>query len=53
MGVKMPYQWIFEVHESPVVQSKPTFLEAFCLLHRQTERGKQSDMVSQREREAV
>lgn len=43
--VNVQYQWIFEVHESPVVQSEPAFLEAFPLLQRQRSRQKLSDMV--------
>ena len=42
--VKVPYQRIFEVHESPAVQSEPALLEAFRLLRRQTGWQKQSDM---------
>lgn len=41
--VTKPYQWIFEVHQSPVVQGEPPFLEAFCLLQMQTsERNSQT-----------
>lgn len=27
-----PYQRVFEVHESPVIHSKPPLLEALCVL---------------------
>lgn len=30
--VKTPYQRVFEVHEAPLVQSEPAFLEAFRVL---------------------
>lgn len=38
MYLRLSYQWIFEVHKSSLVQGKPAFFEAFCLLQRKVVR---------------
>lgn len=53
MYLRLSYQWIFEVHESPLVQGKPAFFEAFSLLQRRVERQSQTGAVQGQEQTAV
>lgn len=39
------YQWIFKIHESPVVHSEPPLLKALCVLWQRTGRTQQRKLV--------